>query len=339
MSKTVVIKRDGSGVTATPINSPKMRYYPTLEAAENAIANGEVGVGEVISIKEGNEADNRDASLPVGTIVSYYSNNIPSGWLLCDGSEFDTAKYPLLYALLGKDTTPVEYDLGYPGVTTTLKAAVSITSYQSTSNYYTVPADGYVQISNGGTSNEGIICYCQREDGTWQALERITTHTNTVAEYGAIRVSKGMKVYFQLNNIGAGASFIEITADKYKIIKAVQGNINEAESAAVKSLVDGYSYSTSEVATGATWIDGKPIYRRTFTGLAFAANTETWTDTGATIEGVDTLIKGFGVRKVDGFTSTISTIDFQMSGNKVMYQHFNANYTNVNILVLEYTKE
>ena len=37
------------------------------------------------------------------------------------------------------------------------------------------------------------------------------------------------------------------------------------------SLILDTDYSTSEVKTGATWIDGKPIYRKTFTGTSPAS--------------------------------------------------------------------
>lgn len=31
---------------------------------------------------------------------------MPVGWLVCDGSKFDTVKYPELHKVLGKDTLP-----------------------------------------------------------------------------------------------------------------------------------------------------------------------------------------------------------------------------------------
>ena len=43
---------------------------------------------------------------PLGTILPLYSSVIPSGYLLCDGSQFSSSTYPALYALLGDDHTP-----------------------------------------------------------------------------------------------------------------------------------------------------------------------------------------------------------------------------------------
>lgn len=43
---------------------------------------------------------------PVGTVIAVYSNKVPNGYLPCNGVQFDTAQFPVLYALLGDDHTP-----------------------------------------------------------------------------------------------------------------------------------------------------------------------------------------------------------------------------------------
>ena len=48
-------------------------------------------------------------AFPVGTVISYLfaATNLPTGWLLCDGSTFDQNQYPELYRMLGnKNTLP-----------------------------------------------------------------------------------------------------------------------------------------------------------------------------------------------------------------------------------------
>lgn len=43
----------------------------------------------------------------IGDIMQLYGTTAPSGkWLKCDGSAFDTTKYPNLYSLLGSNTVP-----------------------------------------------------------------------------------------------------------------------------------------------------------------------------------------------------------------------------------------
>ena len=44
--------------------------------------------------------------VPVGTIIDYAGNNIPAGWLKCDGSSYNPSTYPELKAVLGRDTVP-----------------------------------------------------------------------------------------------------------------------------------------------------------------------------------------------------------------------------------------
>ena len=43
--------------------------------------------------------------IPVGTIAPYAGSSAPEGWLMCQGDEFDTDKYPDLYAVLGNSNT------------------------------------------------------------------------------------------------------------------------------------------------------------------------------------------------------------------------------------------
>lgn len=43
---------------------------------------------------------------PIGSIISYASLTPPDGWLLCDGSAFDTNAYPELHQLLGSANVP-----------------------------------------------------------------------------------------------------------------------------------------------------------------------------------------------------------------------------------------
>lgn len=56
------------------------------------------------------------AGNPVGTIIVVCSNQIPSNYLPL-GTQYDTSLYPVLYALLGTDTTPTASALGLPTLT------------------------------------------------------------------------------------------------------------------------------------------------------------------------------------------------------------------------------
>jgi hypothetical protein len=68
------------------------------------------------------------------------------------------------------------------------------------------------------------------------------------------------------------------------------GDPVDEQDAATKNYVDAAnSYSTAETLTGGTWIDGKPIYRKTFTGTASGAVNEV--NTGVSF---GTLINAYG---------------------------------------------
>lgn len=46
-------------------------------------------------------------SIPsVGSLLLVYGNVAPNGYLLCNGSEFNQARYPKLYSMLGTNVTP-----------------------------------------------------------------------------------------------------------------------------------------------------------------------------------------------------------------------------------------
>lgn len=71
----------------------------------------ENGVKKIIPLTADAGAGN-----PVGTIIVVCSNQIPSNYLPL-GTQFDTTLYPVLYALLGTDTTPTASALGLPTLT------------------------------------------------------------------------------------------------------------------------------------------------------------------------------------------------------------------------------
>lgn len=43
---------------------------------------------------------------PVGTVITFYGTTAPEGYLACDGSAFSAVDYPLLFDILGVNTTP-----------------------------------------------------------------------------------------------------------------------------------------------------------------------------------------------------------------------------------------
>lgn len=72
-------------------------------------------------IKNLAEAIDADTGVPVGTVISYAGiineeTPLPAGWLVCDGTAFSAATYPLLEKILGKASTPNLLDRFVKGV-------------------------------------------------------------------------------------------------------------------------------------------------------------------------------------------------------------------------------
>lgn len=94
-------------------------------------------------------------------------------------------------------------------------------------------------------------------------------------------------------------------------------------------------YSTNEVNTGKRWVDGKPIYRKVFTGLSYTV-TNTWTNTiQADSLNMDLCISCMaysGNAKVGGTFST------NIYGGYLRVYENGLTNTVINTMVLEYTK-
>lgn len=114
-------------------------------------------------------------------------------------------------------------------------------------------------------------------------------------------------------------------------------DVSEGESKKIQvQALNNPNYSTTEQKTGGTWIDGKPIYRKVFTGLNYGGgSTNTYINTGATVSNVDTLIS------VRGGNSTnkvcVQFLGYVMSGDNIQYWT-NVTWGNLNYLIAEYTK-
>ena len=46
------------------------------------------------------------SSTPTGAIIAYFGSSPPAGWLMCDGSEYNTTEFVSLYNLLNSSYTP-----------------------------------------------------------------------------------------------------------------------------------------------------------------------------------------------------------------------------------------
>ena len=106
---------------------------------------------------------------------------------------------------------------------------------------------------------------------------------------------------------------IEALADGSGIGDGAIGNTDLANNAvtAVKTNFGG-NYSTSEVNTGFTWVNSKPVYKRTFTGSVVFG----WVGSTNLTTGVETLISASGyIIDEDSVTQNQIGAVYQLTGD------------------------
>lgn len=200
-----------------------------------------------------------------------------------------------------------------------------------------------------------------------EALENVTVDVATTQRAGVVKPD-GTTVTIDADGTLHSASSVEFDEDdfvkddttdivslsnKQKIFTGTKAQWN-ALPTAVKTLygqaniTDDYSgdgspdYSTTETNTGKKWIDGKPIYRRLFTGLSFGNVATTWTNTGAAIQDGDTLVNALVMRSYDSSVHGEIPIAFNKTTKNLQYYAY-ANMTTVGVwafdeIFVEYTK-
>ena len=210
-------------------------------------------------------------TLPIGSIVPYGSSTAPTNWLVCDGSAVSRTTYSELFAVIR-----TSYGAG-DGSTTfnlpNLKGRVAVGQDTSDTSFDTIGETGgsktddlskaYALVGRS-TSNLNSISY--KNKGQYSG-----TFDRTLANGSGI---DGTSVSIQdTSALGGSVSTLQPYQVVCYIIKAKQsaGVVANVSNAYSTSQSDTYScdyindcetYSTSEVKTNKTWIDGKPIYRK-----------------------------------------------------------------------------
>ena len=166
------------------------------------------------------------------------------------------------------------------------------------------------------------------------------------------KCTSGGNRFFCVNGLGSDSSFTSGYFNKNKVV------INVYSGEKITSIT-GYkfgeviiqhtitnpapdqSYSTSEQLTGGTWIDGKPIYRRVYTGLSLGTTEKSWTSIGVSLP--SNLDKVINARAANITASTYrndNLISIALVSRTLQYYTTNKYSSNIpNTLILEYTKK
>ena len=211
--------------------------------------------------------DKNFSTAPIGTVLAYAGNEAPRGYLLADGASYPTADYPDLYAVIGNTYGGDTENFNVPDYRETVLVGVgeNTTDTIASHDVYGLGEfkddqlqDHYHNLSRTDEGMSNLLFYQNNGEGeNWHGA-LTTTLTGKTATI--ITTSE--------DHTGRGGT---TTHGKQKgvtyIIKAF--HTNEGVDSGVSDDVINYinnsnSYSTEETLTGGKWIDGKPIYQKTF---------------------------------------------------------------------------
>ena len=186
---------------------------------------------------------------PVGTLISQYKKVPMSGYLYCDGSTFDQNAYPALYMYLGSNVLP-DY-----------RECVMVGAEQNTTD----TIETHDVYGEGEFKDDQLQQHKHIYGNDFLRLKDSAGWTSNSAQSGSGNVQETMSVQGVLD-----ARYGDTTHGKqkavYVYIKATSGLMENQQDNVLRDVKDyvdnSNSYSTQEVKTGGTWIDGKPIYRK-----------------------------------------------------------------------------
>lgn len=265
---------------------------------------------------------------PVGAIFPFGGTDIPVSFLLCDGSAVSRTDYEDLFNVIGTafGTGDGSTTFNLPDLRGEFLRGAGTNSHSGQGN------GGAVGEHQDATKLPNI--YLSANATLIVTPDKNSLFNQADASTGESTGYKGVAA------TSAGGDHISVnlttrptnTSVNY-IIKAKQiGMPTDFASAVGDIVVDKNTYSTSETIVG-KWIDGKPIYRKVFSGLNYGS-TIGWASTGATMLGIDTLTNALSLRSFDN--SVIKFVGYRYKNNNI--ESYSDEFANCDKLVIEYTK-
>lgn len=292
-------------------------------------------------------------TLPVGSISAYGGENIPTNWLKCNGEAISRTDYPDLFKAIG--TT---YGSGDGSTTFNLP---NISERVIVGN----AGDGEFSLGTTGGEKEHTLTIDEMpahkheltiEGGGSLGASGVKWLTGTnmrkyagdmIENAGGNQAHNNMQPYIVLNYIIKAKQSVGIVGN-------VTSNINDTNDNAVpnaKTVKDYVKevYSKDEVKTNKIWIDGKPIYRRTFSGTLTVSNLRTthtigsnisssWVDNGNSFLNTPDSVRAINASESADTTTNVRT---EITNNKTILNVISGGssyYMGTYYVTVEYTK-
>lgn len=236
-------------------------------------------------------------NLSVGTVISFAGRYAPLGYLMCHGQAISRTEYADLFAVIGTDFGEGDGSTTFnvPDIRECVPVGVGQngTHNIATHDVYGLGEfkDDQVQTHShtinhqhgtGSTANNRVLA-----EGTGQGFQiggqysvSASSRDVTIPAYSGSSGNNNGRSGTTTHGKRIGLNYI------IKYAKAVipaqptqepiidDNNVSYTSTFSSAKINSQNSYSTSEVDTGKTWIDGKKIYRRVITDTAPSASTE-----------------------------------------------------------------
>lgn len=294
----------------TDVESSISQLQTNLENAINAVHGVPAGgtTGQVLSKKTGTNYDTEwvdqtggtggGDTFPIGAIVPYVSDTMPTNWLLCDGDAISRTEYAELFSIIG--TTFGAGDGSTTFNLPNLKGRVTVGRQPSDSDFSSIGKTGgskYIQ------EHYHEYKYGSAVGGDGSALTYAST-TGTQVNKQAIQNVKGV----QTGNSGNLQPYMATNyIIKVKMSASLEGQVIDSLNSssttdapsinAVKEALKTNITTGTEVATN-EYIDGKQVYIKRIS-FTMSSTTNAW-QTVDTISNLDKIINVFGTMKTSG---------------------------------------
>lgn len=356
----------GDGSTTYPKLQVNGTNYVMRRADGNYLQSGEWGNNATLTflfdgtdfILPAGSGSERGSGVPLGTILAIHSNQVPDGYLPCNGVQFDTAQFAALYALLGDDHTPDLREVTLRGIghngtyvfdSTETDPSTGQAGTQNHDEYtlgefkddqiqeheHLLSVEGYkfpkAQNCTVGNGPRGFTIASQGDSATFFISDSYrkgtVTRGKSVGVNYIIKATSGLPDDQQDYILNTLAPVDEVTVD----------NMHSVTSNAVSKAM---SYSAEEQFTGKYWIDGKPIYRKCYSGQVTETTQTISHGLGSTVRDVidiKAVIKTQGLFMPSGYyyDNTHNVSIYVNAGNFVLVNTYTGGEYKI---VFEYTK-
>ena len=255
-----LFRTSGTGAQQQTLDTTdeKIKIYADDTALDTDLTN--IPDGEIVATKESVSGGGSGyvGEIPLGTWASFENDTAPNSEWIQAGTTFDANVYPALAMMLGGNTVPERFDHNRLG------DYEDITLPTSSASAITMEYDGVFDIQINGTSGQQTNIY-------FYVNGNLITQTSKSGTYipkdrSVFSFKKGDVIYI---TVSGGSITTKVRYYTHPLfIKATPTSSDSDYEGTLNSIREFYvrnnTYSTEERLTGGVWIDGKPIYRKSF---------------------------------------------------------------------------